>query len=98
MQEEFPDAHGRPGGVAEEESEQTGEDRRAALLGEAVDAVYGYASGRYNWEDLIGFLSHLDRDAMEGASPYVAGARAARGLTKRLSAYRATVALRREDA
>ncbi|WP_293339607.1 alpha/beta fold hydrolase [Parvibaculum sp.] len=66
MQEEFPDAHGRPGGVAEEESEQTGEDRRAALLGEAVDAVYGYASGRYNWEDLIGFLSHLDRDAMEG--------------------------------
>lgn len=35
-------------------------------LGEAVDAVYGYASGRYNWEDLIDFLAYLDHDSEAG--------------------------------
>lgn len=66
MRGDMPDAHGRPGGAADADSEKDEQDKRAALLGEAVDAVYGYASGRYNWEELIGFLSHLDRDASGG--------------------------------
>lgn len=40
----------------------------ASHFGEAVDAVYGYASGRYNWEDLIDFLAHLDHDSAAGVS------------------------------
>ena len=40
----------------------------ASRFGEAVDAVYGYASGQYNWEDLIEFLAHLDHDMEKGAA------------------------------
>lgn len=38
----------------------------SSRIGEAVDAVYGYAAGRYNWEDLIDFLAHLDHDSETG--------------------------------
>lgn len=65
MRGDGPDAHGRTGGDEDADNLKNGEEERAALLGSAVDAVYGYASGRYNWEDLIGFLSHLDQDASE---------------------------------
>lgn len=41
----------------------------ASRFGEAVDAVYGYASGQYNWEDLIEFLAHLDHDIEKGVAP-----------------------------
>ncbi|WP_421866258.1 alpha/beta fold hydrolase [Parvibaculum sp.] len=66
MGDDLLDAHGRPGGAVDVTSGQDEQDERAELLGAAVDAVYGYASGRYNWEDLIGFLSHLDRDGSDG--------------------------------
>ena len=41
----------------------------ASRFGEAVEAVYGYASGQYNWEDLIEFLAHLDHDIEKGVAP-----------------------------
>lgn len=61
MREEDPGAQAEfQGGNAVED------DVPSSRLGEAVDAVYGYAAGRYNWEDLIDFLAHLDHDSEAG--------------------------------
>lgn len=39
-------------------------------LGDAVDAVYSYATSRYNWKDLIGFLAHLDHASRHPDAPH----------------------------
>ncbi|ABS63649.1 alpha/beta hydrolase fold [Parvibaculum lavamentivorans DS-1] len=55
------DARQGPGTVPEEAA--------PSRLGDAVDAVYSYAASRYNWEDLIGFLAHLDHDSFRSDAP-----------------------------
>ena len=45
-----------PGDIVSSKADLTGE-APSSRIGEAVDAVYGYAAGRYNWEDLIDFLA-----------------------------------------
>jgi pimeloyl-ACP methyl ester carboxylesterase/DNA-binding CsgD family transcriptional regulator len=54
-----------PGDIVSSNAGTTGEPP-SSRIGEAVDAVYGYAAGRYNWEDLIDFLAHLDHDSESG--------------------------------
>ncbi|MDX5367573.1 MAG: alpha/beta fold hydrolase [Alphaproteobacteria bacterium] len=54
-----------PGDIVSSKADLTGE-APSSRIGEAVDAVYGYAVGRYNWEDLIDFLAHLDHDSESG--------------------------------
>ena len=68
MREDDPGAQGEPRGSAATGSGTADGKAPSSRLGEAVDAVYGYAAGRYNWEDLIGFLAHLDHDSEAGVA------------------------------
>lgn len=64
MREDNPDA--QLGQVSSDSGPQAAAP--ASHFGEAVDAVYGYASGQYNWEYLIEFLAHLDHDSEAGGA------------------------------